>query len=175
MSERMGLIHLYTGDGKGKTTCALGLAVRAAGYGYRSFIGQFMKGQKYGEIFSLKKLFPLVVIEQFGLKEFVHPEKPRKIDFEMAKKGLSRMEEVLISGIYKIVVFDEINVTVHFGLLKSEEVIDVIKKKPAETEIILTGRYAPPEFYEIADLISEVRKVKHYFDKGIMARKGIEY
>lgn len=175
MSEKRGFIHIYTGEGKGKTTSALGLALRAAGRGYKTFIGQFMKGQDYGELYSIKKLHPFVTIEQFGLKEFVHPEKPREIDFEMAKKGLRRMEEVLESGEYDIIVFDEVNVAVNFELLKAEDVLEVIKKNRSKTEIILTGRYAPEEFIKIADLVTEMKMVKHYFEKGIIARKGIEY
>ncbi len=174
MKEK-GLIQVYTGNGKGKTTAAFGLALRAAGRGYRTFIGQFMKGQDYGELHAINKLHPLIIVEQFGLKEFVHPEKPRPIDFEMARKGLARMQEVVEKGEYDIVVFDEINVTVHFGLLSAEEVMDIVQKRPPGTEIVFTGRYAPDAFIKAADLVTEMIERKHYYRKGVSARKGIEF
>ena len=167
------MIQIYTGNGKGKTTAAFGLAIRAKGRGLKVAIVQFMKGVEYGEVISAKKLG--IDVYQFGTPEFVHPEKPRKIDFELAKKGLEKAKELIFSKKYDVVILDEINVAIGFGLIDKKDVIDILKNKPENVEIVLTGRYAPNELIEIADLVTEMKEVKHYFRRGIRARKGIEY
>ena len=169
------MIQIYTGDGKGKTTAALGLALRAAGHGFKIIMIQFMKGKiNYGELKSAENL-PNFKIEQYGRPEFVNPENPDKEDIRLAKRGFERAEEVTKGREFDIVILDEINVAVSFGLISVADVIELIKDTPKETELVLTGRYMPEEFVEYADLISEIREVKHHFQKGKEARKGIEY
>lgn len=170
-----GMIQVYTGNGKGKTTAALGLCLRAAGWGYRSYIGQFMKGQDYGELHSIKKIRDLIVIEQFGKKGFVHIEKgPDEEDIRLAKNGLKKCLEKMRSGKFRIVVLDEINVAFHFHLISEEEIHSFLDEKPDDVEVILTGRYAPQSIIDRADLVTEMKEVKHYYQKGVRARKGIE-
>jgi cob(I)alamin adenosyltransferase len=170
-----GYIQIYTGNGKGKTTAALGLALRAAGYNIRVFIGQFIKGHKYGELHSLKKLDPLITIRQFGRKGFIHiTDKPDKKDIEAANKGLNTCLEAMLSGKYEIIILDEINVALYFNLLSEKQVHDFLDKKPDGVEIVMTGRYSPPSFIDRADLVTEMNEKKHYFNTGIQARKGIE-
>ncbi len=172
---KIGTVQVYTGDGKGKTTAALGQALRASGHGLRIIVIQFMKGQiKYGELEAVKNI-PGFVIEQYGLPTFVDKDNPSKEDIELAKKGFKRAKEVILSGEYNMVILDEANVALDYGLLKLDEVIDLIKKKPKNVELILTGRYAPNEILEIADLVTDVREIKHFYQKGIQAREGIEY
>jgi cob(I)alamin adenosyltransferase len=167
-----GYIHLYTGNGKGKTTAALGISLRAICSGKKVFFGQFMKGQPYSEL-KAQEYLPGLKMEQYGGICFVD-KKPSEEDIIDAKKGLKKMEEILKSGDYNLVVFDEINTAIFFGLLTLEEVISVIKKKPDETELILTGRYAKEELIELADLVTEMKEIKHYYNVGVEARKGIE-
>lgn len=170
-----GYVQVYTGNGKGKTTAALGLALRAAGYGYKTHIGQFLKGQAYGELAAAKKLSPLLVFEQYGRKGFYHITKdPDSDDIRRAKQGLEKSRKAMLSGKFRIVVLDEINVAVHFKLLKEKDVLDFIDQKPAGIELVLTGRYAPLSFLEKADLVTEMTEIKHYFTSGVKARKGIE-
>ena len=168
----LGLIQIYTGNGKGKTTAALGLAVRACLHGYRVAFIQFMKGTDYGED-RLNEIIPNFHLEKFGRKEFVNPKSPHPRDVEEAKRALKRAEELMND--YDIMVLDEINVALHFNLLKLNDVLEFIEKKPENLELVLTGRYAPKELIEIADLVSEIREIKHPYAKGIMAREGIEY
>ncbi|MCK4357433.1 MAG: cob(I)yrinic acid a,c-diamide adenosyltransferase [Candidatus Cloacimonetes bacterium] len=169
------MIQIYTGNGKGKTTAALGLALRAVGHGFKVIMIQFMKGKiNYGELESAK-LLPNFTIEQYGRPDFVNPENPDKIDIDLAKQALKRSKEVIKSQKFDMVILDEINVAISFGLINVDEVIDIIKQTPSKTELILTGRNAHPELEKYADLISEVREIKHHFQKGVSARKGIEY
>ena len=170
-----GTIQVYTGNGKGKTTAALGLALRAAGYGYKTYMGQFLKGQSYGELESVKKLSPLITLEQFGRKSFLHvTETPEKEDVRRAKRGLQKCLKALLSGIYRIIVLDEINVALHFHLLTERDVLSFLDQKPDDIEIVLTGRYAPVSIIRRADLVTEMKEKKHYFRKGLAARPGIE-
>lgn len=170
-----GYIQVYTGDGKGKTTAALGLALRAAGYKHKVYIGQFLKGQKYGELLSVKKLSPYITIEQFGRKGFIHVTKdPDEEDIKRAKRGLKKCLEAMLSRKYRIIILDEINVAVDLNLITEEEVHEFLDKKPEDVEIILTGRYAPPSFLKRADLVTEMKEKKHYYKKGVKAREGIE-
>jgi len=170
-----GYIQVYTGDGKGKTTAALGLALRAAGYKHKVYIGQFLKGQEYGELLSAKKLSPYVTIEQFGRKGFIHVTKdPDEEDIKRAKRGLKKCLEAMLSRKYRIIILDEINVAVDLNLITEEEVHEFLDKRPEDVEIILTGRYAPPSFLKRADLVTEMKEKKHYYKKGVKAREGIE-
>ncbi len=173
--KHLGLIQVFTGDGKGKTTAALGETVRAVGHNYKVIIIQFMKGQiRYGET-ELPKYLPNFELHQFGLPTFVKKGDPSPEDVRLAKEGLEFASKALTSGDYDIVVLDEINVAVDYGLLSVNDALDILKSKAKHTEVILTGRYAPEEFLEIADLVSEIKEVKHPYQKGITAREGIEY
>ncbi len=173
--KRRGYIQVYTGSGKGKTTAALGLALRAAGHKQRVYIGQFLKGQMYGELFSAKLVAPYITIEQFGRKGFIHVTKdPDKEDIQKAKRGLKRCLEAMLSLKYRIIILDEINVAVYFKLLTEKEVLEFLSQKPEGVEVILTGRYAPATFIKRADLVTEMKEKKHYYKKGVKAREGIE-
>jgi cob(I)alamin adenosyltransferase len=170
-----GHIQVYTGDGKGKTTAALGLALRAAGYKHKVYIGQFLKGQEYGELLSAKKLQPYITIEQFGRKGFIHVTKdPDEEDIKRAKRGLKKCREAMLSRKYRIIILDEINVAVDLNLLTEGELHKFLDKRPEDVEIILTGRYAPSSLLKRADLVTEMKAKKHYYKKGVRAREGIE-
>jgi cob(I)alamin adenosyltransferase len=172
---KRGLVQVYTGDGKGKTTAALGLAMRAAGHGLRVYIIQFMKGwPNYGELKTVGG-HPQITLRQFGRPEFVDPEKPEPADVEMAKEALREARQVLTSGSYDLVILDEVNVALKYGLIELKEVLTLIEEKPQDIELILTGRYAPPEVIERADLVTEMREVKHPYRIGIKGREGIEW
>ncbi len=173
--KRKGLVQVYTGTGKGKTTAALGLVLRASGKGQKSIVIQFMKGQiKYGELNAILNL-PNVEIEQYGRPDFVNKENPEKIDIDLAMEGLERAKEVIVSGDYDIVVLDEMNMALDFNLLSEEEVIDVIEKRPPHVEIVLTGRNASPGLINLADLVTVMADVKHPYMVGVEGREGIEY
>jgi cob(I)alamin adenosyltransferase len=170
-----GYIQVYTGNGKGKTTAALGLALRAAGCGLRSYIGQFLKGQAYGELTAVQKLASSITIEQFGRKGFVHvTENPDEEDIQRARSGLEKCRRAMLSGRYALVILDEVNVALHFRLLSVKDVLGFLDQKPADVEVILTGRYAPPALLRRADLVTEMKEKKHYFREGVRARTGIE-
>ncbi|MEO0129779.1 MAG: cob(I)yrinic acid a,c-diamide adenosyltransferase [candidate division WOR-3 bacterium] len=169
------MIQIYTGNGKGKTTAALGIAMRAVGHGKKVIMIQFMKGKiNYGELKSAK-LLKNFKIEQYGRPDFVDKDNPAKIDIELAKKGFERAKELIKSKKYDIIILDELNVAVDYGLISVKEVVELLKKTPKKIEIIITGRYMPEELQGYADLISEIIEVKHYFQQGVKARKGIEY
>jgi cob(I)alamin adenosyltransferase len=170
-----GFIQVYTGNGKGKTTAALGLALRAAGSGLRTYIGQFMKGQRCGELASVKKLAPFVTIEQYGRRAFLHVTKtPDPEDVRRARHGLDKCRAAILSGTYDIVVLDEVNVAVFFGLLSEQDVLSLLDEKPPSVELVLTGRSAPSSFIRRADLVTEMKERKHYYRKNVSARRGIE-
>ena len=170
-----GYLQVYTGNGKGKTTAALGLALRAAGHGQATFIGQFLKGQRYGELRSVRRLSPLVAIRQFGRRGFVHVTRnPDDEDVRRARRGLAACQRAMLSGKYRIVVLDEINVALHFRLLERADVERLLDEKPAEVELVLTGRYAPAWLIRRADLVTVMENRKHYYDQGVGARVGIE-
>jgi cob(I)alamin adenosyltransferase len=175
MGLKLGTIQVYTGNGKGKTTAAIGQALRAIGHRLNVIIIQFMKGEiNYGEVIIAKEIKNLT-IEQWGRKEFVNKNNPLQIDIQLANKALKRAKEVIENKQYDIVILDEINVAIDYNLIKEEEVITLLKTKPKEIEVILTGRGATPRIIEIADTVSEVKEVKHHYQKGIKAREGIEY
>lgn len=170
-----GMIQVYTGNGKGKTTAALGLACRAAGHGYTTYIIQFMKGNiEYGELETVKKLAPYITIKQMGRECFVRREKPDEKDIKLARDAMELAQEVLLGGKYDIVVLDEINVAIEFGLVPQKDVLALMDKRPAQVELILTGRYAAPEVIDRADLVTEMVEIKHYYQHGIQSRAGIE-
>jgi cob(I)alamin adenosyltransferase len=172
---RRGYVQVYTGNGKGKTTAALGLALRAAGSGFRTYIGQFCKGQKYGELEAIKKLAPFITIVQFGRKRFIHIKDPADpADVRMACRGLAHSRAAMLSGRYDIIVLDEILIALFFNLLTEEDVLAVMAERPAGVELILTGRNAPASVIRRADLVTEMRERKHYYAKGVEARTGIE-
>jgi cob(I)alamin adenosyltransferase len=174
--KRIGLVQVYTGGGKGKTTAALGLALRAVGHGLTVYMIQFMKGKtEYGEIKSVKKLSNFK-IEQFGRSCFVNKNKPSKVDVEHAERGLERAKEVIKSGEWDIVILDEINVALNYKLIQVKDVLEIIRSKPRHVELVLTGRKAPKKVISCADLVSEVRERKHpYRAKKLKCRKGIEF
>ncbi len=171
-----GYVHVYTGNGKGKTTAALGLAFRAIGHGYRVFMLQFMKGSKeYGEIKAAEKYLPALTIVQSGLETFVDKENPSPEDIALARQGLDMARKVILKGDYDLVILDEINVAVDFDLVPLDAVLDLIKNKPSHVELILTGRYAHPKIIKAADVVTEMHLINHPYYDGVEARKGIEY
>jgi cob(I)alamin adenosyltransferase len=169
-----GTVQLYTGDGKGKTTASLGAALRAAGHGRRVLVIQFMKGRLYGELSAVKGI-EKITIEQYGRDEFVDPENPEQVDIELAAKGWERAVEAAHDEQIDVLVLDEINIAVSFGLIELGTVVEFVKTKPDRLELILTGRYAPEELIELADTVTEMREVKHHYRSGVKARKSIEY
>lgn len=170
-----GYIQVYTGKGKGKTTAAIGQAVRAAGFGLRTYIAQFMKEFPYNELNSLKHLKEWITIEQFCADEFVYKkEPPGKIEMDKAQRGLAIAKAKMLSGKYDIIILDEVCVSIYFGLFSDEEILTFIKQKPDNVELILTGRYCHDKIIDKADLVTEMSEVKHYYQEGVKSRKGIE-
>ncbi|HNQ50314.1 MAG TPA: cob(I)yrinic acid a,c-diamide adenosyltransferase [Candidatus Omnitrophota bacterium] len=167
------MIHIYTGNGKGKTTAAIGLAIRAAGACKKVFIGQFIKGRPYSELQCLKKI-KFITVEQFGRGCFIR-RAPARIDVELARKGLARSRDIIKSRAFDIVILDEIHCALAVKLLRTRDILDLIHATPRRIELVLTGRSAPRALINAADLVSEVREIKHYYRKGIQARKGIEF
>lgn len=168
-----GYVQVYTGDGKGKTTAALGLALRAVGAGLKVYLAQFIKRGAYSEINALKRFSDSVTVEQFGCGRFAKG-KPSAEDISAARKGLARIKEIISSGQYPVVILDEANVAVSCGLLGVQDLLDIIDLKPEDMELVITGRDAAPQILEKADLVSEVNAIKHYFQNGVTARIGIE-
>jgi cob(I)alamin adenosyltransferase len=179
--DRKGLIHVYTGDGKGKTTAALGLALRAAGHGWRTYVGQFMKGREYGELEAARLLGvdaagrPRLTIAQFGRASFVRTGAVTPEDARLAREGLARAEEAMCSGAYQLVVLDEINVALYYDLLEIEDVLALIDRKPGPVELVLTGRRVPDEILDRADYVTVMREIRHPYRQGVQARQGIEF
>lgn len=167
------MIQIYTGDGKGKTTASLGLAIRAAGAGKKVYIAQFIKGKEGSELTVLKKI-KNIKLEQFGRKCFIKG-KPKREDIEAACAGLKKIKKIAKKGKYDVIILDEINVAMNLKLLDCQEVLKFLKNTPKKVELILTGRNAPREISRNADLISCIKEIKHYFKAGLQARKGIEY
>ena len=167
------MIQVYTGNGKGKTTAALGLALRATGAGLKVYIGQFIKGKYYSELNALKKI-KNIKIEQFGRTCFIK-RAPDKKDMALARAGLEKINKIISKRIYDLVILDEINIAIKLKLLALEDIISLMRKTPKKIELVLTGRWAHPDILKIADLVSEIKEVKHYFKKGLRARRGIEY
>ena len=177
MGQRLGrgLTQVYTGDGKGKTSAAFGLALRALGRGLKVYVIQFIKGGfDYGELYVVERL-PNFKMKAFGRGKFVTDVPPTEDDVNLAEEAFELARLVIGGGEYDVVVLDEINVALHLKLIETKQVVDLIKRKPKHVELILTGRSAPPEIIELADLVTEMREVKHPFTKGVPPRRGIEY
>jgi cob(I)alamin adenosyltransferase len=172
---KKGLVYLYTGEGQGKTTNAFGLALRAVGHGYKVIIIQFMKGRDYiGEYKIRERLSPEYEIYQFGRKEFIDFKNPKPEDYKLAAEALEFARKALKRR-PKLLILDEINLAAHFGLVKTEDVLKLLENIPEGTVVVLTGRRAPKELIERADLVTEMKFVKHPFEKGIPAEEGVEF
>jgi len=170
-----GLVEVFTGEGKGKTSAALGMVLRAVGHGLRIHIVFFMKGNfPYGEQKSLA-LLPGVSFDRFGSRTFVNPEKVKPEEKKQAHDAIEAARTAMLSCNYDVLVLDEVNVAVSWKLIDVEDVVQLIKNKPTNVELILTGRYAHPRIIELADLVTEMVKIKHPYDNGQLARKGMDY
>lgn len=176
MAEKLeqGLVQVYTGEGKGKTTAALGLALRALGRGLKVFMLQFLKGDDTGELHAGRLFGDRLTIEQTGLKGFIRRGHIAAADVQRAKEALRRAREILVSGEYDLVILDEINVALYFELISSNEVLQLLHDRAPKVEVVLTGRYAPQEIIAAADLVTEMKNIKHYYHAGVPARVGIE-
>jgi len=170
-----GLVQVYTGNGKGKTSAAFGVALRAIGRGLKVYVIQFIKGGfDYGELYVVDKL-PNLKLKAFGRGRFVTEKPPNREDVKLSEEALAFAEQVVKNSEYDIVILDEINVALNLKLINLDSVLELVKNKPKHVELILTGRYAPEEIIKAADLVTEMKEVKHPFNKGYQARKGIEY
>jgi cob(I)alamin adenosyltransferase len=170
---RKGYVQVYTGNGKGKTTAALGLALRAAGAGLSVFIAQFIKKRRCSEHAALERFQDLIAVRQYG-KGLLMGKKPGSADVRAARKGYEEVERILKEHRFNIVILDEASVAVHYGLLSADNLLDLMAAKPKDVELIVTGRYADQRILDAADLVTEMREVKHYGKQGVMARRGIE-
>jgi len=168
-----GYVQVYTGNGKGKTTAALGLALRAAGANMKVYIAQFVKGMKYSEINALAKLQDFITVKQYGRKGFIKRD-PDEEDIQAAREGLQEVREIMRSGEYQMIILDEANIATSYNLFSVDELLDFIEAKPGGVELVITGRTADPRIIEKADLVTEMKEIKHYYQKGVKARKGIE-
>ena len=169
-----GLVQIYTGNGKGKTTAALGLSLRAAGRGLKVFIAQFVKGMFYGELEALERFAPQITLRQYGGRCFIRDE-PTEEDVRLAREGWQQVQEVLQSGKFDLLILDEIGIAIHYRLISLEEVQELLRARPDRVELVLTGRKIPEALYEQADLVTEMREIKHYYNAGVQARQGIEF
>lgn len=168
-----GYIQVYTGDGKGKTTAALGLAIRALGKGKKVAIVQFLKkSESYGEYLFLSEKITFL---QFGFPYFIDPKNLKTGEIDLVKKGIEKSKEIIFSGLYDLVILDEILVTVLFKMVDESVIVEIMKNKPSDVELVLTGRGATKKIIENADLVTEMKEIKHYFKKGVNAREGIEF
>ena len=168
-----GYIQVYTGDGKGKTTAAFGLALRAVGAGLKVYIAQFVKGMKYSELNSIKKFDNSITLKQFGRSCFIK-RKPEQEDINIAQHGFEEIRRIVKSEKYDVIILDEINIAISYNLIDEDDLIKLMENKPSGLELVITGRYASPNVIEKADLVTEMKEVKHYYQKGVMARVGIE-
>ncbi len=174
MTGERGLIHIYTGNGKGKTTAAIGQGIRAIGNGLSVYMIQFMKGRRYSEIDALERI-PGFTVKQFGRDEFVNKNKPEQIDIDLAHQGLQHAKTIIEEEKHDVVILDEINVALDYRLISLHDVLEILNHKPHAMDIILTGRYAPPEIVKRADLVSEILEIKHPYQHGEKCRKGIDW
>ncbi len=170
---RKGYVQVYTGNGKGKTTAALGLAVRAAGAGFSVFIAQFIKSRRTSEHLALDRFKDSITVRQYG-RGFLMGKKPAAADIRVAQKGYEEVKEALQGRNYNVVIMDEANVAVHYGLLKVDELLALMKEKPKDVELVITGRYADKKVMDAADLVTEMKEIRHYWNTGTQARRGIE-
>jgi len=168
-----GYVQVYTGDGKGKTTAAIGLALRAAGAGMHVFIAQFVKSGRYSEIEALERFSDLIVCRQYGRGCWIKGE-PSDEDAMAAKGALKEIREIIQSGYYELVILDEANIATYFELFSVDALLDLIDVKPERVELVFTGRRADPRLIERADLVTDMREIKHYYQQGVLARHGIE-
>ena len=170
---KKGYVQVYTGDGKGKTTAAIGLAVRAVGAGLKVFMGQFVKGMEYSELKSLERFSPQMKVRQYGRAKFVH-NKPTEEDIAAARTGYDEIRKIIKSGQYDLIILDEANIAIYFKLFSVEDLLVLIDEKPESVELVFTGRKAEPKLIERADLVTEMKEIKHYYGDGVLAREGIE-
>ncbi len=168
-----GYVQVYTGNGKGKTTASIGLAVRAAGAGLRVYMAQFIKSGDYSEIKALKRFSDLITVEQFGQGRFIKG-KPSAEDISAGAKGLEKIRKVMSTNEHDVIIMEEASVAVMCGVFGEQELIDIIHIKPSNMELVITGRGAPPAVIELADLVTEMKEIRHYYQKGVRARVGIE-
>jgi len=169
----IGYVQVYTGDGQGKTTAAMGLALRAAGAGLKVFIAQFVKSEKYSEIFALERFPDLITCRQYGSGCWLQG-RPSDEDVRLAKSALEEVRSIVAAGGHDVVILDEANIATYFGLLSADDLTALIDIKPPGVELVFTGRKADPKLIERADLVSEMREVKHYYQQGVLARKGFD-
>ncbi len=170
-----GLIQVYTGDGKGKTTCALGLGFRAVGRGLKVFMIQFIKGEDTGELYTAARLLPDFTIHQSGLGGFIRKGSLDPEDVARARQALELARQIITAGEHDLVILDEVNIALYFGFFTPAEVLEIIQARPPHVEVVLTGRYAPEEIIAAADLVTEMKAIKHYYTAGVKAREGIEH
>jgi cob(I)alamin adenosyltransferase len=175
ITNRKGLVQVYTGNGKGKTTAALGLALRAVGQGRKVYMIQFMKGWPLSRELETVKRIPNLTLRQFGRPNFVSQQNPHPIDIYLAQEALAHAQEIVMAGQHDLVILDEVNVALDFGLIKLADVLDLLEKRPPQVELVLTGRNAPAALIARADLVTEMLQIKHPFTEGVEARKGIEF
>ena len=172
MSEERGYVQVYTGNGKGKTTAALGISLRAICAGKKVYFGQFVKGMKYSEL-KTPELLDNFKMQQFGQDKFIF-NNPEEEDYRLAKEALLKIKNILQSGEYDLVVLDEANIAMYYNLFSPCDLIDILENRNPKVEVIITGRYAKDEIIEYADLVTEMKEIKHYYKKGVKARCGIE-
>jgi cob(I)alamin adenosyltransferase len=170
-----GMIQVYTGDGKGKTTCALGLAFRAVGQGFRVFMIQFLKGRETGEAQAAARLAPEMTLRYFGRPGLVNLKSPPPEDLALVQEAWDLARKVITAGEHDLVVLDEINLVLTYNLIPLDQALEVLRTRPPWVEVVLTGRQAPPELVALADLVTEMRPVKHYYQAGVKSRRGIEW
>jgi len=168
-----GYIQVYTGNGKGKTTAAFGLALRAVGAGLRVFIAQFVKNSRYSEIKAIERLGGAVTLRQYGRGDFLN-RKPDAEDIRAAREGLKEVQQIMASGLYDVIILDEVNIATYYALFSVEDLLALMEARPDHVELVLTGRKADPRIIEAADLVTEMKEVKHYYRQGVEARVGIE-
>ena len=168
-----GYVHVYTGDGKGKTTAAIGLAIRAAGAGMRVYIAQFVKGMHYSELDALDRYTDRITLKQYGRDCFIE-KKPEEADIRAARQGLEEVKGILASGNYEMVILDEANIATRYNLFSPDALAEIIRSKPESVELVVTGRNADPKIVALADLVTEMKEIKHYYNRGVQARAGIE-
>jgi cob(I)alamin adenosyltransferase len=170
-----GMIQVYTGDGKGKTTCALGLALRAVGQGFQVYMIQFLKGRETGEAQAAARLAPEMTLRYLGRPGLVNLRSPAPEDLALVREAWALARQVLTAGEHDLVILDEINLTLTHNLIPLDEALEVLRQRPPWVEVVLTGRQAPPELVALADLVTEMRPVKHYYHAGVKSRRGIEW
>jgi cob(I)alamin adenosyltransferase len=168
-----GYVHVYTGNGKGKTTAAIGLAIRAAGAGMRVYIAQFVKGMHYSELDALNRYADRIRLKQYGRDCFIKNE-PTQQDIQAARQGLEEVKGILASGDYEMVILDEANIATRYNLFSADELVELVRSRPESVELVITGRNADPKVIAEADLVTEMKEIKHYYNRGVQARQGIE-